>query len=190
MIHLWRNQSLENVTSDTTIARHDLVTKFVISLTTCEITQSYSKLQRFKGWYPLRSTFRRGNEKCGMCFVATVQRTHHLEDTPSSISVSSVARLGTKIGVWISSICVQTTRGHDHNKVWFLYVSVYKLLMRVSSGEYRERSEYVRWNRFHSFAELCAEFCLHVLINTWMTRRWLRHRRPINPDVPTHEKET
>ena len=64
-----------------------------------------------------------------------------------------------------------------------------RMLMRVSSDECRERSEYVRRNRFHSFAEIRSEFFLHFLVNTRRTRGRLRHRRPIDPDVPAHEKQ-
>ena len=76
--------------SNDTITRQDLAFKFVIPLTTRKITQTHSKFQRFQRRYPLGSTFSGVDEKCGLCFLTTEQRTHHLKNTPSS---SSLARI-------------------------------------------------------------------------------------------------
>ena len=59
-----------------------------------------------------------------MRFFTTQEACKHFQNAPSSISVRSVARLGTKIRFGIATICVKTSRSDDHDKVCFLYVSV------------------------------------------------------------------
>ena len=167
MLHFRGNQCLKNFTSNATITRNDFVTELVVTLAASKIAQPNSKLQGFQRRYPLRSTFSGCDEKCRMCFLATVQWRHHLEDTPSSISVRSVACLGTKLRVWISSISVKTSGGHNHDKVWFLYVSVLESLIRVSSEECGRRRHDLRTQESTSqlcralFRLLSSLFCLY-----------------------------
>ena len=50
-------------------------------------------------------------------------------------------------------------------------------------------SDHVRRNRFHSFSKIRSVFFLNIFVYTWRTCRRLRHRRPIDPDVPVREKQ-
>ena len=190
MLHFRSNQLFENFTSNSTIARNDLVAKFVVALAASEIAQSNSKLQCFQRRYPLRSTFSGSDEKWRLCFLATVQWRHHLEDTPSSISVRSVACLGTKIGVWISTIRVRTVQEPQSRQSLISLRICLWMLVSMSLDKLEERNNNVRGNRFHSFSKIRSVFFLNFFVYTWRTRGRLRHRRPIDPDVPAHVKKT
>ena len=99
IFYLGEDKLLENSTCYATITGHDIVSEFVISLTACKITCSHCKLLNLQCGKPLGSTLRRCDEKNWMSLLPAQKAGEYFKDTPSSLSVRSVARLGTKFGV-------------------------------------------------------------------------------------------